>query len=90
MFQAVKGTPDTIQMTLLATFPTMIFCCFDSLHCQVNVEDFEKVCLVLSPFLKLVRLSNICTSWFLQVKFMYSEKATKFWEIFNLILTGTT
>ena len=24
------------------------------------------------------------------LKFMYSEKATKFWEIFILILTGTT
>ena len=37
--------------TSLATLPTLIFCCFDFLHYQVNVKDFEKVSLVLSPFL---------------------------------------
>ena len=32
----------------------------------------------------------VFTSQFLMVKFIYSEKATKFCEIFTLLLTGTT
>ena len=44
----------------------------------------------ICPFLLLENISTILQSWGSRLKFIYSEKATKFYEIFLLLLTVCT
>ena len=50
-----------------------------------NLDLFQKACRNNWTLLKVSSFQNV----FL-VKFIYSEKATKFCKIFTLLLTGTT
>ena len=45
----------------------------------------------ISPIARwLISVSSICMIWVFPIKFMYSEKATKFCKIFTLLLTVCT
>ena len=54
-----------------------------------NSNSFGNNCInqVFFVMKKLSMVQNICTT---VLKFLYSEKATKFCEIFTLLFTGTT